>query len=92
MSKKGIFSTDSKAQLRHERSKRFAVSMMIKKDMEEKQYTEENISGLLEFRAVSKKIRRAGGRTMGNPKRTREQDHSFENALRQLITKAKMSL
>lgn len=37
MSKKGIFSTDSKAQLRHERSKRFAVSMMIKKDMEEKE-------------------------------------------------------
>ncbi len=37
MSKKGIFSTDSKAQMRHERSKRFAVSMMIKKDMEEKE-------------------------------------------------------
>ena len=37
MSKKSIFSTDSKAQMRHERSKRFAVSMMIKKDMEEKE-------------------------------------------------------
>ena len=39
-----------------------------------KQYTEENISGLLEFRAVSKKIRRSGGRLKGNPKRTAEQD------------------
>lgn len=50
-----------------------------------KQYTENNISGLLEFRAVSKKIRRAGGRLKGNPKRTPEQDQAFEAALRQLI-------
>ena len=50
-----------------------------------KQYTEENISGLLEFRAVSKKIRRSGGRLKGNPKRTPEQDIAFETALRKLL-------
>ena len=50
-----------------------------------KQYTGENISGLLEFRAVSKKIRRSGGRLRGNPKRTAEQDKAFEAALRELI-------
>ena len=46
-----------------------------------KQYTEENISGLLEFRAISKKIRRSGGRTKGMPKRTAQQDSDFEAAL-----------
>lgn len=50
-----------------------------------RQYTEENISGLLEFRAVSKKIRRSGGRLRSIPKRTPEQDRAFEAALRQLI-------
>ena len=49
-----------------------------------RQYTAENISGLLEFRAVSKKIRRSGGRLRGIPKRTAEQDSAFEAALRQL--------
>ncbi len=46
-----------------------------------KQYTEENISGLLEFRAISKKIRRSGGRTKGMSKRTVQQDADFEAAL-----------
>ena len=46
-----------------------------------KQYTEENISGLLEFRAASAKYRRAGGRMKGMPKRTAQQDRDFENAL-----------
>lgn len=50
-----------------------------------KQYTEENISGLLEFRAVSAKIRRSGGRTKGLPKRTAQQDKDFEKALVELI-------
>ncbi len=50
-----------------------------------RQYTAENISGLLEFRAVSKKIRRAGGRLRGNPKRTPQQDQAFEAALRGMI-------
>jgi hypothetical protein len=50
-----------------------------------KQYTEENISGLLEFRAVSAKIRRSGGRTRGLPKRTPQQDKDFESSLIKLI-------
>jgi len=50
-----------------------------------KRYTEENISGLLEFRAVSAKIRRSGGRTKGLSKRTAQQDKDFEKALEELI-------
>ena len=50
-----------------------------------KQYTEENISGLLEFRGVAKKIRRAGGRLKGSPKRSPEQDQAFAATLRQMI-------
>ena len=50
-----------------------------------KLYTEENISGLLEFRAVSAKIRRSGGRTRGMPKRTARQDIDYEKALTELI-------
>ena len=50
-----------------------------------KRYTEENISGLLEFRAVSAKIRRSGGRTKGLSKRTAQQDNEFEKALEELI-------
>ncbi len=52
-----------------------------------KQYTEENISGLLSFRAVSAKIRRSGGRTKGLHKRTAEQDKAFEAALSALLKK-----
>ena len=50
-----------------------------------KQYSEENISGLLEFRAIGKKIRRSGGRTKGMPKRTSQQDADFEKALIELL-------
>lgn len=50
-----------------------------------RRYTEDNISGLLEFRAVSAKIRRSGGRTKGMPKRTPQQDKDFERALNELI-------
>lgn len=50
-----------------------------------KQYTEENISGLLEFRAIGKKIRRNGGRTKGLQKRTVQQDLEFEKALLGLL-------
>ena len=50
-----------------------------------KMYTEDNISGLLEFRAVSAKIRRSGGRTKNIPKRTPQQDRDFEAALSDLI-------
>jgi uncharacterized protein YaiI (UPF0178 family) len=52
-----------------------------------KRYTEENISGLLEFRAVSAKIRRSGGRTKGLSKRTPQQDTDFERALSELLEK-----
>lgn len=50
-----------------------------------RQYTEENIGGLLEFRAIGKKIRRSGGRTKGMPKRTLQQDVEFENTLDDLL-------
>lgn len=50
-----------------------------------KQYSEENISGLLEFRAIGKKIRRSGGRTKSMPKRTSQQDADFEKALIELL-------
>ena len=52
-----------------------------------RQYTEENISGLLEFRAIGKKIRRSGGRTKGMPKRKQEQDLAFEIELRKQLEK-----
>lgn len=50
-----------------------------------KSYTSDNISGLLEFRALSKKIRRSGGRLKGMPKRTSAQDRLFSDALKALI-------
>ena len=46
-----------------------------------KRYTEDNIQGLLEFRAISAKIHRSGRRTKGMPKRTEQQNRDFENAL-----------
>lgn len=52
-----------------------------------KEYTNENISGLLEFRAASKKIRQSGGRLKGMPKRTVAQDMAFEQALRESLIK-----
>ena len=53
-----------------------------------KLYTEENISGLLEYRAVSAKIRRSGGRTKGMSKRTFQQDKDFEESLISVIKNA----
>lgn len=50
-----------------------------------KQYTNDNISGLLEFRAIGKKIRQSGGRTKGMPKRTVQQDLDFESVLVELL-------
>lgn len=50
-----------------------------------KRYSEENISGLLEFRAVSKKIRNSGGRLKGQTKRTEQQNKNFEQALTDLL-------
>lgn len=54
-----------------------------------KQYTDENITGLLEFRAIGKKIRRSGGRTKSMPKRTQEQNIAFETALTELLKQIK---
>lgn len=48
-------------------------------------YTNENIDGLLMSRHIGKKIRRAGGRTKGPAKRTREQDERFIEALERLL-------
>ena len=48
-------------------------------------YTNENIDGLLMSRHIGKKIRRAGGRTKGPSKRTKEQDERFVQALDALI-------
>ena len=50
-----------------------------------KMYTDENISGLLEFRAVSAKIRKSGGRLKGQPKRTQEQNNHFKIKLEEII-------
>ena len=50
-----------------------------------KRYSDENINGLLEFRAVSAKIRRSGGRTKGPSKRTPQQNADFERALEKMI-------
>ena len=48
-------------------------------------YTNDNIDGLLMSRHIGKKIRRAGGRTKGPSKRTREQDERFIEALERLL-------
>lgn len=48
-------------------------------------YTNDNIDGLLFFRAAAKKVRNAGGRLKGPAKRTREQDKAFEAALIRLM-------
>lgn len=48
-------------------------------------YTNDNIDRLLMERHLGGKIRRAGGRTKGPAKRTKEDDAKFENAFRMLI-------
>ena len=49
------------------------------------EYTEYNISGLMEQRHAAKKFRAAGGRTKGPQKRNAEQDKTFETALRAMF-------
>lgn len=49
-------------------------------------YDESNIDSLLGMRHISQKIRRAGGRTKGPPKRTKEQDEWFEQSLEKLLS------
>lgn len=48
-------------------------------------YSDENIDGLLASRHTAKKIRIAGGRLKGPPKRTKEQDAAFERAFETLL-------
>jgi len=48
-------------------------------------YTNENIDGLLLQRHTAKKIRMAGGRMKGPPKRTPEQNAAFEKTLGKLL-------
>ncbi|MBQ8509059.1 MAG: DUF188 domain-containing protein [Clostridia bacterium] len=48
-------------------------------------YTDGNIGGLLESRALAKRIRRGGGRLKGPSKRTSAQDTAFEAALLKLL-------
>lgn len=50
-----------------------------------KRYTHDNISGLLEFRAISAKIRKSGGRIKGASKRTNAQNQNFEHTLKELL-------
>ena len=49
------------------------------------EYTEFNISGLMEQRHATKKFRMAGGRTKGPAKRKPEQDNAFRKALEYLL-------
>lgn len=48
-------------------------------------YDDNNIESLLLSRHTAKKIRRAGGKLKGQPKRTDEQDKAFERELRELL-------
>ena len=50
-------------------------------------YDENNIDSLLGMRHIAKKIRHAGGRFKGPPKRTKEQDEWFEQSLERLLSK-----
>lgn len=49
------------------------------------EYTEDNIDGLLFARHTSKKVRNAGGRIKGPPKRTKEQDARFREKLSEMM-------
>ena len=49
------------------------------------EYTEYNISGLMEQRHAAKKHRLAGGRTKGPSKRTKAQDDAFAKAFQQML-------
>lgn len=49
-------------------------------------YDHDNIDSLLGMRHVAAKVRRGGGRLKGPPKRTKEQDQRFEEALEKLLS------
>lgn len=48
-------------------------------------YDDSNIDSLLLSRHTAKRIRNSGGRLKGSPKRTKQQDMDFQNALLQLL-------
>jgi len=48
-------------------------------------FTNENIDRLLMERHIGQKIRKSGGRTKGPPKRTKDDDTSFETAFEKLL-------
>ena len=50
-------------------------------------YTNDNIDSLLGMRHVAAKVRRGGGRLKGPPKRTKEQEQWFEQALNELLSR-----
>jgi uncharacterized protein YaiI (UPF0178 family) len=50
-------------------------------------YTNANIDKLLMERHIGGKIRRAGGRTKGPAKRTKEDDGQFETAFEKLLSR-----
>ena len=52
------------------------------------EYTSNNIDGLLFYRHTAKKVRNAGGRIKGPPKRTKEQDTRFSEKLLGVIKNA----
>ena len=54
-------------------------------DQNGREYSEKNIGNLLLSRHTAGKVRRAGGRIKGPPKRKPEQDKFFEQVLRALI-------
>ena len=54
-------------------------------------YDDTNMDALLAARHTAKKIRMSGGRLKGSPKRTAEQNKSFETKLRELINTTHLS-
>ncbi len=53
-------------------------------------YSDENIGGLLERRALGKKVMRGGGRLKGPPKRKPEHNKNFEITLRSMLENAEV--
>lgn len=53
-------------------------------------YSDENIDELLMRRHIGQKVRRAGGKTAGPPKRTEEDNLRFEKSLRKLLERSKL--
>lgn len=54
-------------------------------DQDGREYTATNIDGLLNFRHTARKVRNAGGRMKGMPKRIAAQDTAFAQRLEQAI-------